>query len=585
MSKPVISLQSVAKAFTIYESPRDLFKEIVLGGVRHDVFWALRDVSLEVVEGQRIGIIGPNGAGKSTLLKLIAGTLPPTSGSIHVDGKVSAMLSLTSFLDLEETGLENIRFNLLVNGTKRSEIPALTEEVIDFTELGAFIHAPVRTYSSGMNARLAFAISTAISPDILIVDEVLGAGDAYFASKATLRMIELCERGRALLFVSHAMNAVQLLCDTAIWLDGGAIREVGPVDEIARRYEADFRRQEDEVLRPGNVARRAQRADWILPAEIQRPDVARFRLTGDGSRITDTHYVRRIALAVNGQPVEVGLDFADIDDEGVVACLDIVHSEWGRPHDRKGTRSRVLARSSAALRGGHVLVKPLRPDGGSIPVELAVESTSLSGAEQLRVQKMDVEAGEWTDLELVERRPLGGAWERAVFRGSVGLAAKQLREDQLAKLIEESRPDVEILDVFMLVDRERALSVRERQPFTLGVRVRGNRPVPRADAMLKIVRSDGSYVFFQSSAQVGVLAENMVGEASFLFDFDPNLFGAGDYEVTVNLGNGLDVETNFPHSEMYDLRVNALKFTVAREWSLLMLGSLNYRFPVRLEDA
>jgi lipopolysaccharide transport system ATP-binding protein len=492
------------------------------------------------------------------------------------------MLSLTSSLNPEETGLENIRFNLLVNGAEKSQIPRLTEEIIDFTELGAFMNAPVRTYSSGMNARLSFAISTAIEPDILIVDEVLSAGDAYFATKATLRMIDLCKRGRALLFVSHAMDAIQLLCNTAVWLDGGEIREIGPVDEIARRYEADFRKQEDEVVRPGNAAQRVLRADRVLPAELERTDIARFRLTGPTSRLTDTHYVRKIALSLAGEPVDVELEFSDIDDEGVAACLDVLHSEWGRVHDRQGNLSRALAPSGAALRGGHVLLKR-NGSNGAVPVECIVESASLNGGEPLQVQELDVGAGEWVDLETVERLALGSGWERAVFRGMIRPVDEDVHRDRLAKVIEESRPDIEILDVFMLVDGKSALSVRERQPFTIGVRVRGNRPVPRADVMLKLTRSDGAYVFWQSSSQVGVNAEGLVGEATFSFDFDPNLFGAGDYDVTVNLGNGFDVERNFPHSEMYDLRVNALRFTVGREWSLLMLGSLNHRFPVRLE--
>ena len=142
MSEPVIRLANLSKAYNVYPSPGDLVKEILLGGVRHDIFWALRDISLDVNEGDRIAIVGPNGAGKSTLLRLIAGTLSPSSGSIEVKGRVSAMLSLASSLDLEETGLENIRFNLIVNGAPRSKLSELTEEIIDFTELGAFIHAP-----------------------------------------------------------------------------------------------------------------------------------------------------------------------------------------------------------------------------------------------------------------------------------------------------------------------------------------------------------------------------------------------------------------------------------------------------------
>ena len=318
MSTPVITARGLSKAYNIYASPRDAVMEAFFGGIRHDVFWALRDISLDIHEGQRIGIIGPNGAGKSTLLKLIAGNLQQTSGTLEVNGRVSAMLSLTSFLDPERSGVDNIKFNLLLNGADRRDIPALTEEIIDFTELGAFIYAPVRTYSSGMNARLSFAISTALTPDILVVDEVLGAGDAYFAAKATMRMIELCNRGRALLFVSHAMNAVQLLCDTAIWMDGGTIREIGPVDEIARRYEADFRRQEDESLRAGNAALSASRANKVLPEELGRPDVRRLRLIGDGARVADTHYVRSVAVDIDGTRHDVPLEFADIDN-GVAA--------------------------------------------------------------------------------------------------------------------------------------------------------------------------------------------------------------------------------------------------------------------------
>jgi len=287
----IVEVKDVSKAYNLYANPREIVKEAIFGGVRHDVFWALRDVSFAVAEGQRLGIIGPNGAGKSTLLKTITGNLQPTNGSVHVDGTVSAMLSLTSFLNQDETGLENIRFNLIVNGVRKRDIPRLTEEIVDFTELGAFIRAPVRTYSSGMQARLSFAITTSLTPDILVVDEVLGAGDAYFVGKATQRMIELCDQGRALLFVSHSMAAVQLLCDTVVWLQEGAVREIGPVEEVTRHYEEDFRRQEDAQTRAGNRERRARLASTVTPEEFGRPDVLRFRLIGDDG-LSAQHYVR-----------------------------------------------------------------------------------------------------------------------------------------------------------------------------------------------------------------------------------------------------------------------------------------------------
>lgn len=582
MSAPVITARGLSKAYNIYASPRDAIMEALFGGVRHDVFWALRDVSLEVHEGQRIGIIGPNGAGKSTLLKLIAGNLQQTAGTLEVNGRVSAMLSLTSFLDPERSGVDNIKFNLVVNGADRKDIPALTEEIIDFTELGAFIYAPVRTYSSGMNARLSFAISTALTPDILVVDEVLGAGDAYFAAKATMRMIELCNRGRALLFVSHAMNAVQLLCDTAIWMDGGAIREIGPVDEIARRYEADFRRQEDESLRGGNAARSAGLVNKVLPQEIQQPDVRRFRLTGSTGRVMDTHYVRRVEVAFGAETYTAPIEFATLGESG--AALDVVHSEWGRLHTRHGYESRALGPSSRPLRGGHVLVRPpVKFALAAQNVTFAVESTNLGKVEQLQLQYANPASGDWTALELVERRNLGRGWERATFSGVLNpIDPSDLRE-HIEQIAQEIRPDVEITQVEMEVAGERVSSVREGEPFSISVVVAAATVIPLCDVYLKIIRSDGFYVFWQSSGQVGQNLEDFSGNCRVSFHFDPNLFGAGDYEVTVEAANGFDVERNWPHSEIFDRRVNELKFTVSRQWPLLMFGQINYRFPVTVE--
>jgi ABC-type polysaccharide/polyol phosphate transport system ATPase subunit len=584
LSDPVVSVRNLSKAYNLYEKPRDVVLEALFGGKRHDVFWALQDISFDVHEGERVGFIGPNGAGKSTLLKIISGKLAPTSGTVEVHGKVSALLSLTSFLNVDESGLENIRFNLVMAGVPRREIPSLTEEIVDFSELGAFIHAPVRTYSTGMGTRLSFAISTSISPDILVVDEVLGAGDAYFAAKATMRMIELCNQGRALIFVSHAPSAVQLLCNRAIWIDSGGIRATGPVDDIIKRYEADFRQQEDESMRAGNAEVRANRARMLVPDEVERPDIARLRLTGPTDRITDTHYVRRMVLARGDSVYEIPLGYGDVDDPTTGGALDLTRSEWGRAHIRKGHSSRALAMSSRPLRGGHILVR--RPPAGAAPeaVRLTVEATSIAGTEPLKAQFASAETGAWQDMEAVETRDLGNSWKSYVFAGAIPSADETTHAVLLQNIIEESRPEVEIVSAELLVDDVPVSRVRERQPFVIRIHVRAQKRVDVADVSLKIMRADGYYVFWQSSGQVGENLEDFEGEKLVSFVFDPNLIGAGDYDLTVEVQNGFDVENNFPYSRVYDRRVGIMRFTVDREWPILMLGPVNHRFQVYVED-
>jgi lipopolysaccharide transport system ATP-binding protein len=381
------------------------------------------------------------------------------------------------------------------------------------------------------------------------------------------------------------MNAVQLLCETAVWMDNGSIREIGPVDEIARRYEADFRRQEDAHLREGNAQRAALTDTKVLPSEIGRPDIWRLRVTGPGGRVHDTHYIRRLEVVIAGRELEVPLEFAHIDDVGVDTCLDVAASEWGRMHDRQGSVSRTLAPGSSLLRGGHVLLR--MPLGGqrSEDVGVRLESVSLGGTETLKVQFADAATGEWLDLEPEDRTRLERGWERAEFRGALHRASESAHTLRVERVAEETRPDVEIRDVQLIVDGREGLAVQEREPFTIAIQVHAERRVPVADVWVKIVRSDGFYVFWQSSGQVGQNLEDLEGTVVVSFHFDPNLFGAGDYEVEVDVADGFDLETNWPHRQVYDRRVGALKFTVAREWRLVMFGAVNHRFPVSVEPA
>jgi lipopolysaccharide transport system ATP-binding protein len=199
---------------------------------------ALREVSLKIERGERLGIIGANGAGKTTLLKTISGIYPPTAGRVRVDGDLACLFELATGFEMEANGWENIRTRGLLLGLTRAEIRGGAQEIAEFTGLGAALNRPVKTYSAGMFVRLAFAVSTAISPDVLLLDEIIGAGDMQFQEKARRRLDQLIERASILALVSHDMNAIRRLCRRAIWLEEGRIRADGAVDEVVAAYES-----------------------------------------------------------------------------------------------------------------------------------------------------------------------------------------------------------------------------------------------------------------------------------------------------------------------------------------------------------
>jgi lipopolysaccharide transport system ATP-binding protein len=227
---PAIVLNSIAKVYRLYDSPSEQALDVF--GLSRLRFWrkpkyhdraALEDISLVVRRGERIGIIGRNGAGKTTLLKLITGNFAPTRGTVVVNGSVQALINIGLGFHPEFTGYENIRASLVYNGLAEAELDAAIADIVDFVELDEYLHQPVKTYSLGMQSRLYFATATAIRPDILIIDEVLGAGDAYFSAKSADRMKRLTSSGATLLLVSHAMTQILQFCDEAIWLENGKI--------------------------------------------------------------------------------------------------------------------------------------------------------------------------------------------------------------------------------------------------------------------------------------------------------------------------------------------------------------------------
>jgi ABC-type polysaccharide/polyol phosphate transport system ATPase subunit len=197
---------------------------------------ALNNISLEFGEGDRIGIVGHNGAGKTTLLRVLAGAYKPTRGTIDIQGRVTPFTDITLGMDPEATGLENIVFRCVFMGLTFAEAKRLSPSIEKFSELGEYLRLPVRTYSSGMFLRLAFAISTSIAPDIIIMDEMIAAGDARFIAKAEARLSELLQQAKILVFATHDARMMQRLCNKVVWLDHGQVRSVGSFEEISSAY-------------------------------------------------------------------------------------------------------------------------------------------------------------------------------------------------------------------------------------------------------------------------------------------------------------------------------------------------------------
>ena len=240
MNDIAIRVRDLSKCYQIYDTPRDRLKQFVLPRLKRMMgkspkqyfgeFWALKNVSFKIKRGETVGIIGRNGSGKSTLLQIICGTLNPTSGSIHTHGRIAALLELGSGFNPEFTGRENVYMNAAVLGLSKDEVDERFEDIAAFADIGQFIEQPVKTYSSGMMVRLAFSVAIHVEPDVLIVDEALSVGDAYFQAKCAKMIHKIIDSGATVLFVSHNLSTISDLCNKGILLKNGQIDYLGDVN-------------------------------------------------------------------------------------------------------------------------------------------------------------------------------------------------------------------------------------------------------------------------------------------------------------------------------------------------------------------
>lgn len=346
-----VDFQNVGKMYKLYKNRKEslldltgINKLIPFNKPKINEFWALRDINFQLEPGARLGIVGRNGAGKTTLLKLLTGNIAPTEGTVTVNGEVQALLEAGAGFHPEFTGYENVDAALTQAGLSRSEIKEAAEEITEFTELGEFMNQPFKTYSAGMQARLVFTTATTVKPNILIVDEILGAGDAYFGVKSRQRMHKLVESGASILLVSHALDQVLRFCDQAIWLERGRIVLRGSSLEVVKAYQEFVHELQDKQLKAANQRRRYGFRDAVEVGHFAETFVLDLAAIGPDAGSAD---ITRVELLADDVPVDtVRVGEPQDSDPSHFAYVALNSGNWQAPKDDGDTSYRSLPSGS-----------------------------------------------------------------------------------------------------------------------------------------------------------------------------------------------------------------------------------------------
>ncbi|MBO0459370.1 ABC transporter ATP-binding protein [Enterococcus hulanensis] len=353
MTETVIEINHLTKKYDMYKKPSDRLKE-ALSPTRktyHEVFYALNDVNVEVKKGEMIGFIGENGSGKSTILKIITGVLTPSEGEIKIEGNIAALLELGSGFNPEYSGYENIFLNGMVLGFSREEMQEKVDDIINFADIGDHLYQPVKTYSSGMFVRLAFAVAINVDPDILIVDEALAVGDLEFQLKCMEKFTELRNAGKTILFVSHDVNAVRRFCDRVYWLKNGVVEAEGETMEITETYENFLKKKSLKTIDRDNSTSEDFSAYDIVEvksAELLDGDLQPLEIIEQDSKV-----VVKVTYDVKDDSIKkpvLGVAIRTVDNNyvcGLNTLLDEESIPW-----KKGENVFYLEYEKMALLGG-----------------------------------------------------------------------------------------------------------------------------------------------------------------------------------------------------------------------------------------
>lgn len=353
--KAAIRAVDLSKTYRLYNQPGDRFVELFTRRPRHTVFPALQEVTFEVGRGETIGLVGQNGAGKSTLLKLLCGVTQPTSGTLRTEGTIASILELGTGFHPDFTGRDNAALNAAILGLSSAEVKEKLPAILEFSELGSFLNQPVKTYSSGMYMRLAFSVAVNVDPDILVIDEALAVGDGHFQKKCIDKIREFQQRGRTILFCSHALYYISTLCSRTIWLDRGSVRRLGPSVDVVHEYES-FLMEQDRQIKAAEEHRSEEES--ISPVRIASMTIENgFGETMTTFRTGDDLHVRvSIDSDIPSQPIHLMAGVLRAADE--LQCFAVgTHADGLAPLSGQ-TRYQVVVKLRALplLRGDYAIV-------------------------------------------------------------------------------------------------------------------------------------------------------------------------------------------------------------------------------------
>ena len=590
-----IRFEHVSKRFTLHHQRPRSFQELVIqlfkgngnvsgqspateaaSGQRHEAFWALRDVSFTVEQGETVGIIGPNGAGKSTVLKLVSRIIEPTSGEIEVNGRIGALLELGAGFHPDLSGLENIYLNSSILGLGRHEIEAKVDEIISFAELERFIDMPIRHYSSGMRMRLGFSIAAHIDPEILLVDEVLAVGDETFQHKCLDRIMEMRQQGVTICFVSHGLGQVRRLCSRALWLNDGTIQVKGKVDDVISAY-LRFAADEEESRMKGSAAsvricKQAEKAGAGEVGPVAQTDEIGVREEGDDRRFEILGVTFVDSSGAERQVFEIGeawgariLYRASKPIESLVLGLTI---------DRNDGQRVCTSRCSVIdLKNGHSIaregsvqysVEKLPLMEGTYLVSVSVEDESGAttfhcDGQPYRFKVRQVGRGERYGLA-----SLGGTWhlktqENSPLRGHTpgnGGDAEPCVDAGSKRERRWGTADVEVTSV-SFIDASGA----ERRVFEAGeawtarLRYRTHRRIEEPTFGLAVHRDDGVHVCGPNTYFAGLDKPLVEGGGEVLYRVEHLPLLAGTYHVSVSAHNRADTVMYDYHDRLYTFKV------------------------------